>query len=117
MTVRKFKLIKSTALSPPVTVPYSTSMTPDASSDNFDITATNGTAFTVNAPTGPRTGHRITITIRNSSGGALGAVTWNSVYKLAAWTQPANGFNRSITFLYSGSAWYEISRTASDVPN
>lgn len=99
-------------------ITYSASMTPNAVlGNNFDITANNGTAFTINAPTGGLPGQQITITIHNTSGGALGAATWNASYKLATWTQPATGFNRSITFEYTGVVWLEVSRTPADVPN
>lgn len=100
-------------------ITYSASMTPNPVLGNvFDITATNGTAFTINAPSaGGQVGQQITITIHNTSGGALGAATWNAAYKLATWTQPATGFNRSITFQYSGVSWFEIARTTADVPN
>lgn len=110
------------------TLTYSSSMTPDMASgaNYFDISANNGTAFTINAPTnlptvlGPgivSTDILLTITIRNTSGGVLGAVTWSSIYKLAAWTQPTNGNSRSITFRYNGTNLVEISRTPADVPN
>lgn len=99
-------------------IPYSTSITPDAIKySDAVITATNGTAFTINAPTNGHRGQVLTITISNASGGALGAVTWNAIYKLASWTQPADGFSRSISFRYNGSNWVEVSRTPSDVPN
>lgn len=101
-----------------VTVTYSASMTIDSAAGNeFIITATNGTAFTINAPTNPVTGKRLTITLRNSSGGALGAATWNATFKMSAWTNPANGQNRSITFQYNGTNWIQISQTGVDVPN
>ncbi|HLA60964.1 MAG TPA: hypothetical protein VK626_01840, partial [Nitrospiraceae bacterium] len=101
-----------------ITITYSASMTIDASIGNeFDITATNGTAFTINAPTNPVDGQAITVTIANNSGGALGAVTWNAVFKMSAWTQPANNNNRSITFKYNGTNWQQISQTGVDVPN
>ena len=97
---------------------YSASMTPDAIiTHQYLITATNGTAFTVNAPINGYRGQVLTITISNTSGGALGAVTWNAAYKLSAWTQPANGFSRSIQFRYNGTNWIEIGRTNADVPN
>lgn len=100
------------------TVTYSASMTPDAALGNeFDITANNGTAFTINAPSHSSDGQRITITIRNTSGGALGAVTWSGVFKMSAWTQPANGNSRSIDFRYDGTNWVQISQTGVDVPN
>jgi len=100
------------------TVTYSASMTIDASLGNRHIiTATNGTAFTINAPTSPLAGQRIVVTIRNTSGGALGAVTWNAVFKLAAWTSPATANSRSIEFEYDGTNWIEIARATADVPN
>lgn len=83
------------------------------------ITATNNTAFTIAGPTGTvQDGARLTIVIRNASGGALGVVTFAAVYKKgAAWTQPANGFSRSITFVYDSANWIETDRTAVDVTN
>jgi hypothetical protein len=99
-------------------ITYSASMTADASTGNlFPITATNATAFTINAPTNPATGQRITFTIRNTSGGALGVATWDAVFKMAAWTQPATANSRSIDFTYDGTNWIEVARTAADVPN
>lgn len=103
---------------------YSASMTPVADQGSwFVATATNATAFTINAPTinavatGNFSGSRITITIKNTSGGALGVATFAAAYKMAAWTQPATGFQRSIDFLYDGTNWIEVSRTPADVPN
>lgn len=111
-----------------VVVPYSASMTPDlADGLRQQINPTNNVAFTVNAPTfdgaamdGANPGHtgfQWTLTIRNASGGALGAATFNAAFRLAAWTQPANGFSRSITFQWNGTQHVEVSRTAADVPN
>lgn len=100
------------------TLTYSASMTIDAADGNLHIiTATNGTAFTINAPTNAVIGTSITVTIRNASGGALGAATWNAIFKMSAWTQPANANSRSITFRYDHTNWIEISRTTADVPN
>ena len=97
---------------------YSASMTPDALlADSFTITATNASAFTINAPSNAADGRRLKFTIRNTSGGALGAVTWNAVFKLAAWTSPATGFSRSIEFEYDGTNWIQIAQTGVDVPN
>lgn len=97
---------------------YSASITPNLRFGNIQyITVTNGTAFTINAPTNAISGTKLTLTLRNTSGGAMGAVTWDAVFKLAAWTSPANGFSRSITFYYNGTNWIEKSRTAADVPN
>jgi hypothetical protein len=100
------------------TVAYGTSMTPDSSQANtLVITATDGVAFTINAPTNPATGKQITFMIRNATGGALGAATWNAIFKMAAWTQPGTATSRSITFVYDGTNWVEISRTPADVAN
>jgi hypothetical protein len=104
------------------TVTYSASMTPDSSLGQRQvITATNGTAFTINAPANPPAaapfGQRMTITLRNTSGGALGAATWNAAYRMAAWTNPATGFSRSVDFVYDGTSWVEVGRTPGDVPN
>lgn len=86
--------------------------------NEFEITATNGVAFTINSPTSGVQGQRITIRIRNTSGGALGAITWSAgAYKMSAWTSPATANSRAIDFVYSGSFWVETAKTAADVPN
>lgn len=101
-----------------VTITYSASMTPDAALGNdYIISASNATAFTINAPTNPSTGQRITIRIRNTTGSALGAATWNAIFKMAAWTNPATATSRAITFWYNGTNWVEVTRTTVDVPN
>jgi hypothetical protein len=100
------------------TIPYAASMTPDAALGIFQrITVPDGTAFTINAPTNPVPGQPLTLTIRNTSGGALGVVTWDPVFKLAAWTQPATANSRSVSFVYDGTNWVEYGRTPADVPN
>ncbi len=102
------------------TLTYSASMTPDGLSNFYDITANNGTAFTINVPTAANVGdgEEIAFRIANNSGGALGAVTFAAGYKLAgAWVSPATGNNRTIRFEFNGSNWYECSRTAADTPN
>lgn len=99
-------------------ITYSASMTPDFFVANEPIvTANNGTAFTINAPLNPFHGQISRFTIRNAAGGALGVATWNAAFKMTAWTQPANGFSRSIEFRYDGANYIEINRSAADVPN
>lgn len=106
------------AIAKRIAATYSASITLEASFGNeFDITATNGTAFTINAPSNPVDGQAITLTIANASGGVLGAITWNGVFKMSAWTNPANGQNRSITFKYNASNWQQINQTGVDIPN
>jgi hypothetical protein len=85
--------------------------------NEFSVTVTNGTAFTVANPTNGMTGDRLTIRIRNASGGATGVISWDTLYKLATFTAPANGFSRAIDFTFDGTNWVETSKTAADVPN
>lgn len=85
--------------------------------NQFDVVVTNGTAFAVALPTNPKDGQSITVKLQNNSGGVMGAVTWNAVFKMAAWVSPATGFSRSITFRYNGFNWVEVGRTAADIPN
>ncbi len=102
-----------------ITITYSAAMSIDLNiGTQFQITATNGTAFTINNPTNSNIGQIFTVTIRNTSGGALGVATWNPSYKLAAWVQPGNGFSRSITYqVDTNGNSVEVSRTAADVAN
>ena len=83
----------------------------------FQITATDGVGFTITNPSNADAGQIATFMIRNASGGVLGAVTWDTLYKLATWTSPANGFSRSISFVSDGTNWVEVGRTTADVPN
>lgn len=84
--------------------------------DAVIVTFTTGSSMGVAAPINAY-GKTLTITFKNTSGGALGSIVWNAIYKLSAWTSPANGFSRSITFLFDGTNWVEINRTTADVPN
>lgn len=109
-------------LSPRLISPtYGTTITIDAAlASSFKITPTNAVAFTVAAVSNGFTGgQQITIHFSNTTAGALGAATFSPTYHLAgAWTQPAPGNRRSITFEYDGaSTWYEVTRTTADVAN
>lgn len=102
----------------PITaVAYSASMTPDASLGDTLVVATNGTAFTINTPTNLKLNQEWELTIKNTSGGALGAATFPAIAKMAAWTQPATGFSRAIRFRYDGTNLIEKARTTVDIPN
>lgn len=82
------------------------------------ITVTDTNNFTINAPTGTHAVNApLWITIKNSSGGAVGTITWDAIFKKATFTNAANGSNRSILFLWDGSAWVEHVKTPADVPN
>ena len=99
------------------TLTYGTSMALDVRSNNhFIVTATNGTAFAFTEPTNMRYGQTIDITVRNTFG-VIGTITWPSSFKMAAWTNPANGFSRSIELRWNGTNWVELNRTTSDIPN
>lgn len=100
---------------------YSTSITPDLKDGNeLSIQVSNTVAFTINAPLSVASvqfGKRLTIRINNISGNnVLGALTWNAIYKLAAWVQPQNNFYHSIEFSWNGTNWGEVSRTTTQVP-
>ena len=99
------------------TLTYGATIATDASlGEHFRITATNGTAFTISNPTEPVMSRIITYDILNSSGGALGAITWGAAFKLAgAFTNPANTMRRTITFRFDGTNWIEQSRAAADI--
>lgn len=100
-----------------VVLAYSASITPSAPAGNvFVITVTNNSNFTINGAGSATTGQQITFTIRNTTAGAIGTLTWAADYKLASWTQPGAGTSRSITFEYDGLNWIEVSRTPADVP-
>ncbi len=53
----------------------------------------------------------------------MGTITWGTNFLLAGvWTKPANGFNRSVTFICNSvigvaNKWVEVYRTAADVAN
>ena len=100
-----------------VTLTYSASITPAlVDGSRFTIAATNTTAYTINAITNALPGAVVTFDILNSSGGTMGAITWNAVYKLAgAFTNPANTKRRTITFWNDGTDWVEVSRAAADI--
>jgi hypothetical protein len=84
--------------------------------DQFDVYVSDSYPLTISVPRLNVPGMEITIRIVNVAGLSLSAATWTG-YKMAAWTQPAPGFSRSIRFRYDGAAWVEISRTSSDIPN
>lgn len=100
------------------TLPYSTAIAVDGNQgDYFTITITNGVAFAIGAPANVPNGKVVTFTLRNTSGGAHGAITWNAVFKMAALAAIATGFSRTITFISDGTNLVEMYKTPADVPN
>lgn len=100
-----------------ITLTYSATIATDASAGrHFKIVATNGTAFTISNPTQSGEGMEIIYDIKNSSGGAMGAITWGANFLLAgAFTNPANTKRRTIMFYYDGTNWVEVCRAAADI--
>lgn len=98
---------------------YSASMTPAGTSNTIRITATTGAAFTVNAPTAnpSQPGAFILMLIRNASGGALGAVTFNAIYKAQAFVAAANGFSSAAMFFWDGTNYVQVTAWSSTTPN
>lgn len=104
------------------TLTYSAAPVIDASlGSNFVMTISDAVAFVFGAPTNtPPTGFSqiITIQIRNGSGGAHGAGTFNAVFKTSAAVPAiADTKNRTFAFQWNGTNWVEIWRTAADVSN
>ena len=102
------------------TPPYSASITPNASAGAWQtITVTNSSAFTINAPMNPPNStqtQELSIEVLNSSGGAMGAITWDASFVFAglAWTNPASTKRRRVTFRWNGANWVAISISTSD---
>lgn len=66
-----------------------------------------------------QTGQRLEVDIRNASGGAMSAISFDTHYKLAggtALTAPANGYRRKIMFECDDSTtrWCECWRSSAD---
>ena len=83
----------------------------------FQINVQTNAALTYNAPTGMYVGQTLRITVKNGSGVAMGTITWNAAFKMSAWTNPANGQNRTIQFAYDGTNWIQTVAPSVDVPN
>jgi len=77
------------------------------------------TSFTVGLSTNTvPDGQPFTIVVRNQTVSTAVTTTWATGYKLASWGSLANGFTRTITFLWDGvnSVWTEANRS-SDIAN
>jgi hypothetical protein len=96
---------------------YGVTVTINADSGNYaKITVTDTNAWTMAAPTNPRTGQTLVVDIVNASGGAMGAITWNAVWKLdSSYANPANGKRRTATFYYDGSNWVQVGAWSGDI--
>lgn len=107
-------------ITPPVAPTYGATVTIDCKLGAFFIiTVTDGVDFTISNPIGDVAGITINIMVRNTSGGAMGAVTLGSDYNIgAAFAAPATGKSRTYQFYCEDAInWTEIGRTAADVAN
>jgi hypothetical protein len=85
----------------------------------LQVTVTDAVAFAFTNPTGALTpGGLVLLRIINASGGAHGAGTFGTAYKVSA-NVPVigNGQSRTIGFIWTGALLVECFRTAADVPN
>lgn len=97
-------------------ITYSATMATNAALGNtFSIVATDTAGMTISNPTNAASGQTITYLLKNSSGGTMGTITWGNLFKVTAITKPANGFQRSISFLYDGTNWIETNFSGVDV--
>lgn len=103
------------------TLTYGTTVTPNAASANYQmLNVTNATAFTFANPTNTwaatTAAGTLTFEILNSSGGAMGTITWGTLYLLAggAFTNPGTGKRRVITFAWNGTNYVEQTRSSAD---
>lgn len=97
---------------------FAANVTIDAGlASTFDVTASSAAAFNFVAPLNPMTGQRITVRIRNTSGGAIAVPTWNAVFKHNITAMPATGNNRSWIFEFDGANWRQTSANQVDIPN
>lgn len=83
------------------------------------VTVTDAVAFVFNNPAGSLApGALVLLTIRNTSGGAHGAGTFGTNYRVSAAVPAiATGNSRTIAFVWNGAILVEVFRTAADVPN
>lgn len=101
------------------TLTYSTSITPNGALGGTQIiNVTNNTNFTINAPSGsPPNGQELTITIVNTTGSAMGTVTWNAVYKKQSTTSPSSANSRVQVFVLEASSTWRQRVVSGDIPN
>lgn len=117
--VPRYETHAKPAIYPKTSLTYAGNVVVDAGiASAYSLNVTSGAAFTIDAPTSGQEAQVITFRIYNSSGGAMGVLTWAASYHLAgAFVSPAAAKNRSITFSKEGGVWYEQYRTMADVPS
>jgi hypothetical protein len=106
----------------PVALVQAATVAIDASLGNdFVLPLTTNVAFILGNPTNPpaASSQLIRITVKNTSGGAHGAGTFDTLYKVSATPMAAiaNTKNRTLQFRWDGTNWVEMVLTAADVAN
>ena len=81
------------------------------------ILLTTVSTLTINAPTSASSGREIDIVIFNATGGAI-TVTFNAVFKIGGYSNPATGFRATARFVYdpNSTAWVQVGAWATNVP-
>lgn len=90
--------------------------------DRFTVTPTNAVAFAISLINTPLAiaEQEFEITIINTTGGALGAMTLTAGalgFRAAAWVQPATGFSKTARFRWTGAVALQITTATVDIPN
>jgi hypothetical protein len=96
---------------------YGVTVTPTGSAWQT-IVVTNGTAFTIAAfpLVGAAATGEITIEVSNTSGGAMGVITWPALVVFAGlvWTNPATGKKRWVRLNWNGANWVATAIAGAD---
>ncbi len=113
-----FTALTATRLNiPPFTATFGATVAIDMAVRSIHlIGASTNINFLVANPTNLTTGDLLIVQVRNLSGATLGTITWDTLYKMATFTKPTTSKNRTVTFLYDGTALIEIN-CGPEVPN
>ena len=94
--------------------------TPDAADvDIYQLQVGDSSAFAIGAPANAFDGKELIISVRNNTGGAIGAITWDAIFRMSAFTNPASGNHRSVTFVYDATSakWFQTNPAGVDILN
>lgn len=70
-------------------------------------------AFTFANPLNPSQSRKITYVVINNTTRAMGAINWGGTFRLGgAFASPAAGKRKTISFMWDGTRWIEMSRSA-----
>jgi hypothetical protein len=85
----------------------------------YEVLVNDTNGFTIGAPANSSDGMLLDVVVFNNNaiigGGTMGPVTWSPVFHKSAFTNPANGFNRTIQFYFDGTSNVWRQRNASTV--